>query len=196
MENILASAALYKFFARVFGEQPTPDLLVTLQEMFPDLMPVSLETLQKEYTSLLVGPSDHYAPPYASIYLHSPQNGKAYLWGPEASAVEELYRVAGLEIAPKQLRVPDHLALELQFLHHLCACAANSDIHGQQEETAQWSRQQKAFLQEHLLPWLPSFVEKLKLAQPHPFYGAVGEILFGFLQTELEALTTQPVSQE
>jgi TorA maturation chaperone TorD len=196
MENILARAALYNFFARVFGEPPTPDLLTALQEMFPNLTPVGLETLQQEYTSLLVGPSDHYAPPYASIYLHPSQNDKAYLWGPEASAVEDLYRAAGLEITPGQSRVPDHLALELQFLHHLCACEANSDIHGQPEETIQWRRQQQTFLQERLLPWLPRFVEKLKQAQPHPFYGAVGEIVLGFLQTELDALTTQSVSQE
>jgi TorA maturation chaperone TorD len=197
MENILARTALYNFFARVFGEPPTPDLLAALQEMFPNLTPVvTLETLQQEYTSLLVGPGDHYAPPYASIYLHPSQNGKAYLWGPEASAVEELYRAAGLEIAPGQSRVPDHLALELQFLHHLCACEANSDIHGQPEETAHWRRQQQTFLQEHLLPWLPRFVEKLKQAQPRPFYGAVGEIVLGFLQTELDALTTQSVSLE
>ncbi|MDP1624744.1 MAG: molecular chaperone TorD family protein [bacterium] len=189
MEYTLARAALYNFFAAAVGDAPTPALAATAREMSPDLPSIGLDELQLEYTRLLIGPGKHYTPPYASIHLHSPQEGKALLWGTEATVVEDIYRAAGLKIETGQPRVPDHLALELQFMHHLCACEANSATQGQVEEAALWRSQQQTFLRERLLTWLPGFVKKIKQAQTLPFYGKVGEITLEFLQTELNANT-------
>src|SRR3990170_4516351 len=108
MAAALAYASLYNFLASAFGDPPTPELIAAAANLLPGTPTPPLDELRRAHTRLLVGSGTGYAPPYASIYLHPPGNGKPQLWGPEAIAVEALYREVGLEIAPGQPRVPDH----------------------------------------------------------------------------------------
>lgn len=185
METALARASLYNFLAAAFGDPPTPELIAAWVKTLPDLKPAPLDEMRRAYTRLLVGPGAGYAPPYASVYLEPPGNGKPTLWGPRAVAVEALYRQAGLEVTSGQPRVPDHLALELQFMQHLCAREADAVVCGEPDEAGQWRGRQHGFLRDHLLPWLPLFVTRLSKVEAHPVYRALAVITLAFVQTEI-----------
>ncbi len=188
METTLARAALYNFLAAVFGELPTPTLLDSARQIVPGLADESLSDLQREYTRLFIGPGEGYVPPCASVHLER-QAEKPLLWGAEAVRVHERYRAAGLEIAPAQPRLPDYLALELQFMQHLCACQAEAWARGEAEEAAQWQAQQESFLREHLMPWLPRFAARVECAAARTFYPVLLRFALEFLQSEIEHLT-------
>ncbi|NCP88221.1 MAG: hypothetical protein CO094_13630 [Anaerolineae bacterium CG_4_9_14_3_um_filter_57_17] len=188
METALARSALYNFLAAAFGEPPTAALVDSARAIIPALADAPLDDLQREYTRLLVGPGAGYIPPYASIYLHPAEAGKALLWGAEAARVESTYRAAGLEIAPGQPRLPDHLALELQFMQHLCACQADAALRGDMQEAAEWQARQEAFLQGHLLVWLSRFAAQVEQSARLPFYPTLINFTLDFIQSEIENL--------
>lgn len=186
METALARAALYNFLATVFGDSPTPDMMRATAEMLPEAESASLEELQCAYTRLLIGPGVGYAPPYASIYLDQSARIKPLLWGQESVAVESLYREAGLEIAPGQPRVPDHLALEFQFMQHLCACEAHAELQGDAAEAAGWRDRQMNFLRDHLITWLPRFAARVTGdLNAHSFYCALTNFALTFVESEM-----------
>ncbi|HBY92788.1 MAG: molecular chaperone TorD family protein [Ardenticatenaceae bacterium] len=185
MEITLARASLYNFLAATFGDPPTAELITTVAEMMPDVELSPLGELHRAYTRLFVGPGAGYVPPYASVSLDQPVNGKQQLWGPEATAVEARYREAGLEVAPGQPRVPDHLALELQFMQHLCTREADADMRGDAVEAAQWRERQQTFLRDHLWPWLPRFVARLSQVEAHPMYRALADFALAFIESEI-----------
>jgi TorA maturation chaperone TorD len=193
METSLARASLYNFLAAAFGDPPTADLLAAAVEMLPDLPLAPLYKLHMAYTRLLVGPGKGYAPPYASVYLHPAANSKPQLWGPEAIKVEAIYRECGLEVAGSQPRLPDHLALELQFMQHLCAREANVIARGRADEAGAWRDLQQVFLRDHLWPWLPRFVGRLSEVKAHSFYLALANFMLEFIRSELEPHPTPAV---
>lgn len=185
METTLARASLYNFLAAAFGDPPTAEFMTAVAEMMPEVEPAPLDELHRAYTRLFVGPGAGYVPPYASVYLNRPLNGKPQLWGPEATVVEARYREAGREVAPGQPRVPDHLALELQFMQHLCAREAEATVRGDAVEAARWRECQHTFLRDHLWPWLPRFVARLSGAEAHPVYRALADFMLAFVQSEI-----------
>ena len=187
-ETVLARAALYNFLAVALGEPPTAAMVRSAGKIIPGLVDAPLVDLQREHTRLFVGPGEGYTPPYASIYLQAEETEKRLLWSGETAKVEVVYRAAGLEIAPGQPRVPDHLALELQFMHHLCSRQAEALTRGEMQEAAQWQRRQEAFLREHLFTWLPRFIARLERYARIPFYPALAGFMLDFLQSEVENL--------
>jgi TorA maturation chaperone TorD len=117
--------------------------------------------------------------PYASVYL-----GAEGMMGGEARE-----RVAGFLAALGQLPPPepDHLALLLATYAWLAeAEAAENDA--RRREYLRGAR--RAFLWEHLLSWLPVYLDKLARAAP-AFYRRWGELLRAALDAEAEALGAQ-----
>jgi TorA maturation chaperone TorD len=186
METALARASLYNFLAAGFGDLPMPEWVAAVKGMLPEAETAPLDELRRAYTRLLIGPGTGYAPPYASVYLNPPANGKPQLWGPEAVTVESIYREAGLAIAPGQPRVPDHLALEMQFMQHLCAREVDAELRGESEEAAVWRDRQHSFLRDHLWPWLPRFAARASEVEAHPTYRALAEFAVAFIRSETE----------
>jgi TorA maturation chaperone TorD len=197
IETALARAALYNFLAAAFGDLPTPQLMTSAADILPGIVPMLLDDLGRAYTRLLVGPSQEYTPPYASVYLSPEFNGsRPQLWGQEAVAVEAIYQGAGLEIAPGQSRVPDHLALELQFMQHLCAREADAQAHGDAGEANIWRSRQHGFLRDHLWLWLPQFIARLSRTETHPFYRGLADFTLSFVQSEISSPEDAQLSEE
>jgi hypothetical protein len=117
--------------------------------------------------------------PYASVYL-----GAEGMLGGEARD-----RVAGFLAALGQVPPPepDHLALMLGTYARLAeAEGVESDV--QRREYLRGAR--RAFLWEHLLSWLPVYLDKLAQVAP-AFYRRWGELLRAALDAEAEALGAQ-----
>lgn len=117
--------------------------------------------------------------PYASVYL-----GAEGMLGGEARD-----RVAGFLAALGQAvpAEPDHLALMLGAYASLAEAEGEAGV-GRRRETVRGAR--RAFLWEHLLSWLPVYLDKLERIAP-PFYGAWGRTLRAALDAEAEELGRQ-----
>ena len=117
--------------------------------------------------------------PYASVYL-----GAEGMLGGEARD-----RVAGFLAALGQgvPAEPDHLALMLGTYASL-AELEEAAPDGRRRESLRGAR--RAFLWEHLLSWLPVYLDKLEQIAP-PFYRAWGRTLRSALDAEAEALGRQ-----
>ncbi len=110
--------------------------------------------------------------PYASVYL-----GPEGMLGGEARD-----RIAGFWRVLEQTPPPesDHLSLVLALYARLCELEEDT---ADAETASRWRHLRTTFLWEHIVSWVPVYLEKLQeLASP--FYQAWGELLREVLQSE------------
>jgi TorA maturation chaperone TorD/Pyruvate/2-oxoacid:ferredoxin oxidoreductase delta subunit len=125
------------------------------------------EGLEVEYARLFVGPGRPVAHPYESVYREGRVMGDCTL------AVRQSYAAEGL--APEGHSLPDHVAVELEFMAHLAQREAEAQERGDEEEALAYLRQQEAFLSEHLGRWLPRFCQRVLAGGAHPFYADLAQ---------------------
>ncbi len=80
----------------------------------------------------------------------------------------------------------DHIAVELEFMAHLCDLACRSIDEGKTDYGAGYLKNQTEFLDLHLSKWVPKLVKKLRSASKNDFYLALGDLLIGFTSTDQE----------
>jgi len=129
----------------------------------------------------LCAPLDELAADYAAIYLtgryHASPNESAWLDedGLERQApmfaVREWYRKYDLGAGDWRKRQDDNLGLQLQFLAHLGAHAADDAA----------LRPAADFLDAHLLLWIDRFAERVASRAATPFYAALGMLTADYL---------------
>jgi ferredoxin len=88
-------------------------------------------------------------------------------------AVRRTYADEGL--APEGHSLPDHVALELEFMAHLTRREAEAWERGDEEGALACLRQQEAFLGGHLGRWLPRFCQRVLAGGAHPFYASLAQ---------------------
>ena len=107
--------------------------------------------------------------PYASVYL-----GEEGMLGGEArDRIAGFWRALG-ESPPAE---PDHLAVMLALWARLGELEAEA---GEPEQAERWRHARRVFLWEHLLSWLPLYVDKLQQIAP-PIYANWGRMLLAEL---------------
>jgi TorA maturation chaperone TorD len=128
-----------------------------------------------EYTELFI----FQLYPYASVYL----GAEGMMGGEARDAISGFWRALG-EMPPIE---SDHLAIMLALYARLVEL---EDDESEASRRAGWRRARKAYLWEHLLSWLPVYLNKLEDLAP-PFYRKWGEILMAALLAEASALGQQ-----
>lgn len=134
----------------------------------------SRETMAAEYASLLVmGAAEGWCSPCESA--NSKQADAEA--GSIRSRLQLTYSLVGL--SPVATEEPsDHLAVELEFMSVLCSEEARAWQTEHPDEAGTWLRRQSAFLDAHLLRWLPRFDGRLCRVAPASLYSKlVREIL-------------------
>ena len=152
--------------------------------------PQQAEAIAVEYARLFAVPGEQSVQPYESVYCDTltidtstacspyfesePQAiGLAgFLHGPSTVAVREAYRRAGFELDPTLHELPDHLAIELEFLGQLLARGAQD--------------QAKDFFTQHLGRWVFRCLEEITQKTHIDFYRVVADTLTTFLRREVE----------
>jgi len=126
------------------------------------------EPLRIEYTRLFINAVPNViAPPYGSVYL----SDDGMLYGPSAVLTKQFYREQGFDLAG-EADIPDHLALELEFLALLAE-------EGRKEA-------EELFLRLHFLPWFPLFQARVLSEVRHPFYRVMVNLIDFFTREELD----------
>jgi putative dimethyl sulfoxide reductase chaperone len=140
-----------------------------------------LEELAADYAGLFLNAGDRPVHPYESVYT-SPER---LLMQQAQKQVRQIYAVSGLKLS-KGDEPEDHIALEMEYMSHLCSRTASASEEGNQERVRALLKCQREFLENHLLLWAPEFSEDLKRNAATDFYRAMGCLIREFLDLEKE----------
>ncbi|MBE0501835.1 MAG: molecular chaperone TorD family protein, partial [Desulfuromonadales bacterium] len=145
--------------------QIVPDIL-TLEAAFKG---VGLEVLQLDYSRLFLGPFEILAKPYGSVYL----DGDKVVMGDSTVNAIAFYRAGEFDIAEDFREMPDHIAVELEFLYLLTFQIAQTSEEADRHELI---RLKKKFLIEHLGQWVAPFAEAIRQGGETDFYRQLAQM--------------------
>lgn len=152
-----------------------------VEKMEESLYKYTNEELLVDYAKLFVGPYELIAAPYGSVYLDKERK----VMGDSTIKTMEFYREAGLEISKDFKELPDHIAVELEFMYYLIfkeiEALRKSDI----ETANKFIEMQNRFLNSFLGLWIDSFCEKIKNGTDNKFYKALAEGTSTFVMNSL-----------
>lgn len=116
------------------------------------------------------------AVPYESV--HRSETG--LLMQEQRDQVYAAYLKYGFKVR-EELHVPeDHLGFELEFLGLMCERASGA----QGQERAEMLADMRAFMQEHVLSWLPQLANRVDGCARHKFYPAMMRIIEGYVREQ------------
>lgn len=143
--------------------------------------------LDREHLRLFVGPGHIQCPPYEAVYRKDrPLLQKGLVMGPATTDVRRRYTEAKLAMSKKFTDLPDHIAVEMEFMHFLCGQESKFTEQGNPQESAKMRRMQQEFLNEHLTRWVNDFADCVSRSTNSPFYKAAANLLKAFVQNEFE----------
>lgn len=134
------------------------------------------DNLSVDHAALFVGPFELIAPPYGSVYLEKQRQ----VMGDTTMEVLRYYKNAGLSVDIKD--APDHIAIELEFMHHLCMKEAESLASGNEQEAGKLRELQQDFYL-NALQWIPQFCTAIREGNTSPFYMELANCLERFMVT-------------
>ena len=156
-------------------DQLAPTCVPAARQMKNALKQLEQEQLSIDHAALFVGPFELIAAPYGSVYIEK----KRTVMGDSTINVAQFYQDAGLSVDIKE--PPDHIAIELEFLHYLCAKEAAALNDNQIEDARQLRERQIGFYFTALKPWAETFCEAIRRGTENGFYRNVADCLEHFL---------------
>jgi TorA maturation chaperone TorD len=203
---LLANRAyLYRLLQNLFGNSPTPEAIQILTseytqtslsllsieesfeavkdfaEQFADNKKEALEKASSEYTRLFIGPAKLPAPPWESVYVTK----ERLIFQESTLRVRQCYLKYHYLPVHYRSEADDHIALELDFMYNLSHMAEAAFEEGKIDEVIERLKDQKAFLVDHLLVWVPQYVSILETATNHPLFKGMALILEKLLKVDL-----------
>ena len=143
-----------------------------------------LQALLVDYTRLFLGPPSPLAAPYGSMWL----SGENTVMQESTVALEGLYSEAGFEIDEELGDMPDHVAVELEFLYLLTFKQNEARRAGEEVAIAGWDQLHDLFLRGHLGAWIAPFAQAVKANAGTAFYRELADLTVDFLRMEVKRL--------
>ena len=141
---------------------------------------VDPQELLIDYTRLFLGPTDTLAQPYGSVWL----DVDAPLMGDSTMAVLQHYEDAGFEVDEGFRDLPDHIAVELEFLYVLLFREAEARLRQDAQTLAGLARMRRRFLGEHLGQWAGPFAAAVAAGAQTSCYRDLAELTARFVALE------------
>jgi TorA maturation chaperone TorD len=130
----------------------------------------SEEELLVEYARLFVGPYALIAAPYGSVYL---DDGR--VMGDSTMEVIQWYEQEGLVRGKDCRDIPDHIAVELEFMSFLIRKEIDATTSKDQQAAEDYANKQKKFTNSLLRSWVPQFCEQIRTSTKSDYYRAVAD---------------------
>jgi TorA maturation chaperone TorD len=132
----------------------------------------TFENLRVDHAALFFGPFKKLAYPYGSVYLES----ERLINGVTTKEVEKIYLKAGVEVYEDQKTVPDHIAIELEFIHFmLVKIQTEGDVQENKELL-------DTFVNNYFTPFADKLAQDIIEKAETEFYKTVGEMLKLFVE--------------
>ena len=167
-----------------------PDLAESALKLGAEFVAQDMETLLVDYTALFIGPAQPRAMPYASFWLTDDQSMRH-----EATmAVLDFYEQGGFDVSEELHELPDHVAVELEFLYQLIFAQNQAQFGGNTAELAAANALHRRFAAEHMGVWVGPFVAAVKTGAATAFYRELAEFTQRFVQIDVEASAVMAAS--
>lgn len=142
------------------------------------------ESLLVEHARLFIGPFQLVAPPYGSLYLDDAKT----VMGESTVRVAAFYQACGLQLSDDFHELPDHIAVELEFMSYLAHQESAAMAAGNRDESDRQAGLQREFLSQYLLPWLQPFTQLVITDGESPFYTALARCTVEFVTADYASL--------
>lgn len=166
-----------------------PSCQGTAAELRPAIAALGADALERAYTRCFGHAMSKDCPPYEAEYGQAHVFQKAHT----LADVAGFYRAFGLDLAADAHERIDHISVELEFMHFLCAKEAYALAHDHTaEQLALCRAAQRKFLCEHVGRWAFGFARRMGARAGDTVYGVLGKLLAAFLAAELNRLGLRP----
>lgn len=183
------------------GENLFENLSTLLKAVSPDAFPFSAkmgeailrysdEELAVDYSRLFVGPYELKAPPYGSVYLE----GQRKVMGDSTLEVIRMYQEEGLSMDKDFKELPDHIAVELEFMSFLGQEEIKAYGQGDTEKALNIFKKQEMFLRDHLGAWVFAFTERVQQGCETSFYRNLARCTSLFVKGDMQYFASQPLA--
>lgn len=162
-----------------------PDLAARARALGEAFAAQNLSTLLLDYSRLFLGPVRPLAQPYGSVWL----SGRTGLMQDSTMALLALYEQGGFAIDDDFCDLPDHVAVELEFLYLLIFTRNQALKAANTQDQSAGELLQKQFLAEHLGAWIGPFAAAVKAGAETAFYRELAEFAERFVRMEAGTLT-------
>lgn len=163
---------LVKAFASLFPEKEKEIL-----EFESILQSSSGEELLIEFTRLFIGSVEFVAPPYGSFYL------EGHLMGKTTLETETFYKKAGLQLKNDFNEIPDHIAVEFEFMYYLIHRELKSLLENKEAEAEEFLQWQYEFLEKFLEKWIYPFCKTVKEGTSHRLFYLLANFIKELIKT-------------
>jgi len=136
--------------------------------------------LRLDHARLFAGRTDALAKPYGSVWL----DDDAPLVGDSTMAVLQHYEDGGFEVDEGFRDLPDHVAVELEFLYVLLFRLADASVRGDDATLRGADTMRRRFLAEHLGAWIGPFATAVRGGAESAFYRELGSLAERFVTME------------
>ena len=159
-----------------------PGLAESAHKLGEAFVAQDMETLLVDYTALFIGPAQPRAMPYASFWLTDDQSMRH-----EATmAVLDFYEQGGFDVSEEIHELPDHVAVELEFLYALIFAQNQAQLGGNAADLAAVNALHRRFVVEHLNGWLGDFAAAVRAGAGTAFYRELAELTGKFVRLEAD----------
>ncbi|EEY44270.1 TPA: molecular chaperone TorD [Vibrio mimicus] len=172
------SAEIRTFLSGLADEESLADdvrSLIDALNRLQDRQDAQLE-LAADFCDLFLKSDRDSALPYASVYTD-----KGLLNGKPAQQMRELLAAHEVKVDQNLNEPADHLAIQLDFLAHLVISTNKLE---QNSEVNAALQVQSDFISQHLLTWLPVFVERCTQFDTFGLYAAVARLALAFVKQD------------
>lgn len=139
-----------------------------------------LDELLLDYSRLFLGPFNILATPYGSVYL----DGEKVVMGDSTLNALACYRKGAFDLAEDFREVPDHVAVELEFLYLLTFRENEALAQSDSAAAGVAALQRAGFLKNHLGRWVAPFCERIRQGSGTDFYRLLADLTENFLLRE------------
>lgn len=164
--------------AALLGVAPEADKAPAMARSFAS---EGVGALTVDYAALFVGPARLLAPPYGSVHLEPEKR----VMGETTMAVQAFYLASGLVLDEEFTELPDHIAVELEFMSYLVQRAIGAAAAGDDAEAAAWVGRRREFLETFLSTWSAPFCQEIRKGSKSAFYSALADCLEGVIAADL-----------
>lgn len=159
------------------------------QPLFTALMGADVtgsQRIQEEYLKLFVAnPGGIPCPPYESAYLDQQRHAAGWI----VAQLDQEYAVAGLCLSPGLHEMPDHAAVELEFMSFMCGQEADAWGREAVKEGVQALERQADFLDRHLTRWFPAWAQQVATADGEGIYSVVTATAQAFISHDQDLIS-------
>ncbi len=207
-DTALARSALYRVLAEAF-EYPTRQAMARLRQRDLPLAraassPLGLERavarvadalrgrsyrrIEAAYRDLFSQVASVDCPPHETDYTTTDIFRKSE----EMADVAGFYRAFGVEGSAEERARPDHVTVELEFMHLLTYKEAWARAHEEADGLEVCLEAQRAFLRDHLARWFPDFARRVAALGSGTPYEPVAALAGDFFRAEMQRFGIQP----